>query len=181
MMQADSEVLAKVLSTEAEKAQKLSIIFGPWWRHYAVPYEFVATLYCERDFCLYCGGQLGSISLLGAGVDISHLAHLDHMDPLFRGGEESIRNAVYCCEKCNISKGRRLFTEWMSSLEEPHRSLAANIYEAKHGHPARDFAVGTRQIRLTRPRYELGLDIRVIQKLFPKPIVSGPPHRSLSR
>ena len=38
------DVATEMLASEASKARKLEILFGPWWRHYAVPYEFPATL-----------------------------------------------------------------------------------------------------------------------------------------
>lgn len=39
------------LAIERVKLRKLEILFGSWWRHYAVPYEFRVTLYCENEHC----------------------------------------------------------------------------------------------------------------------------------
>jgi hypothetical protein len=168
----------QTLADEVAKARKLEIIFGPWWRHYAVPYEFLATLYLDRSTCPYCGGPLGLHALFtqdGVAKDAS--AHLDHMDLLSRGGEDSIRNAAYVCSGCNLAKGRLLFVDWLEKLYPPYRERARQFYEDKHGHAPEAFHPGAKQPRLTLPRYELSFDEGVLLKLFPKPIVSGPPIR----
>ncbi len=171
--------LAEMLADEPAKARKLEIIFGPWWRHYAVPYEFPATLYTERSTCPYCGGPLGSLALLAPEMnEESRSAHLDHMDPLSRGGEDSIRNAVYVCGDCNLAKGRRLFVDWLEMLDPRRRELARQVYIDRHGHAPEIFHAGAKQPRLTLPRRELSFDESVLRKLFPKPIVSGPPTRA---
>lgn len=170
--------LAVMLAEEAAKAKKLEVLFGPWWRHYAVPYEFPATLYVERSTCPYCGGPLGVLALLAPDTtEESQSAHLDHMDPLSRGGEDSIRNALYVCRDCNMAKGKRLFINWLDKLDCTRRAPVRQIYEMKHGHAPEAFQPGTKQARLTLPRYELAFDEGVLRKLFPKPIVSGPPVR----
>ena len=170
--------LATLLAEEAVKVRKLEIIFGPWWRHYAVPYEFPATLYTERSRCPYCRRPLGVPGALAAvPIDQAEPAHLDHMDPLSRGGEESVRNAVYCCGACNLAKGRRLFADWLTRLDTTGQVLAREIYQSKHGHSPEMFQIGKKQPRLTLPRHELMLGENVLRRLFPKPIVSGPPVR----
>lgn len=178
MTAADSDSLAKMLADEAAKARKLEVIFGPWWRYYAVPYEFPATLYLERSTCPYCDGPLGMLALLTLdSTPQSPSAHLDHMDPLSHGGEDSIRNTVYVCRDCNLAKGRRLFIDWLEKLDPAHRERARQVYEVKHRNAPEEFRPGSKQPRLTLPRYELSLDESVLRKLFPKPIVSGPPAR----
>lgn len=177
-MTSGQDLLSTLLADEAAKARKLEILFGPWWRHYAVPYEFPATLYVERSNCPYCDEPLGTLAcLMPEASSGSQSAHLDHMDPLSRGGEDSIRNALYACKDCNLSKGRRLFVGWMGVLDTAHRQLARNIYEDMHGHAPEVFEPGRKQPRLTLPRHELSFDENVLRKLFPKPIVSGPPCR----
>jgi hypothetical protein len=104
-------------------------------------------------------------------------AQLDHMDPLSRGGEDSVRNAVYACRECNLTKGRRLFVDWLETLDPAQRARARQIYEDKHRHAPEEFRPGAKQPRLTLPRHELSFDESVLRKLFPKPIVSGPPAR----
>jgi len=172
------ELVAR-LQDEQAKARKMEIIFGVWWRHYALPYEFAHTLYAERSSCPYCGGTLGPFYLPAEGSQPSFVgrAQMDHMDPLSLGGEESIRNAVYICYACNMAKGRRLFTAWLDRLNEPHRSFARQLYVARHGHGPEAFLRASKQSRLTLPRRELQFDESVLRQLFPKPIVSGPPQR----
>lgn len=167
--------LEQLLAVEQAKARKLQIIFGTWWRHYAVPYEFPVTLYLEQPDCPYCSGPLGGLSTIPEIMSGLQAAHLDHMDPLSRGGEDSIRNAIYVCGGCNLAKGRRLFTDWLSKLPPHVRDTVRSLYEEKHGHAVEAFMPGRRQARLTLPRPELAFDERVLLQLFPKPIVSRPP------
>ncbi len=170
--------LALKLDEEAAKARKLEILFGPWWRHYAVPYEFPATLYVAQSSCPYCGGRLGPLPTLSPeAVEEGQSAHLDHMDPLSLGGEDSVRNALYACRACNLAKGKRLFVDWLAMLTPAHWESARQIYQEKHGHTPESFVPGSKQARLSLPRLELSLDEAVLRRLFPKPIVSGPPVR----
>ena len=157
------------------KARKLDVIFGPWWRHYAVPYEFPATLYVERSTCPYCNGPLGVLALFKPedGAE-GQSVHLDHMDPLSRGSEDSIRNAIYAFRNCNLAKGRRLFIDWLEKLDSAHRERACQIYEDKHSYAPDVFLPGRTQPRLTLPRHKLSFDESVLRKLFRKPIVSKP-------
>jgi 5-methylcytosine-specific restriction endonuclease McrA len=55
---------------------------------------------CRRfdDRCAYCGG-LGPL-------------HREHVVPVSRGGQHSIGNLLPACQKCNLSKGRKLLVEW---------------------------------------------------------------------
>jgi len=168
--------LEDLLIQEKAKIRKLEIIFGQWWRHYALPYELRWTLWTERTTCPYCACTLGTWPHEVEDQQSPRTtAHIDHMDPLTRGGEESIRNAVYACGRCNSAKGNRLFVDWVARLSEPHCSLARVIYSAKHGHPPEEFRPGQRQPRLTLGRLELQFEENVLARLFPKPIVQGPP------
>lgn len=183
MSQAPTDRLADLVSGEAAKARKLEIIFGPWWRHYAVPYEFPATLYLERNSCPYCGQPLGSLSVLDPDRSDAptEAAQLDHMDPISKGGEDSIRNTIYVCRSCNSAKGNRLFVAWLEKLPADLADGARRLYTEKHGHPPEAFIQRRRQARLTLPRIELSLEEDVLRRLFPKPIVSGPPQGAISQ
>ena len=170
--------LALKLDDEATKTRKLEILFGPWWHHYAVPYEFPATLYVAQSTCPYCGGRLGPLPILEPeAAEEGQSAHLDHMDPLSLGGEDSVRNALYVCRACNLAKGKRPFVDWLAMLTPTYREIARRIYQEKHGHAPEAFVPGGKQARLTLPRLELSFDETVLRRLFPKPIVSGPPVR----
>jgi hypothetical protein len=97
------------------------------------------------------------------------------MDPLSKGGEDSIRNAVYVCAQCNMAKGSRLFIEWLGKIPVEQREKARQVYMAKHGNPPEDFRKARKNVRLTLPRIELQFSEAVLRRLYPKPIVSGPP------
>jgi len=172
----DSPDLEVLLRHEQAKIRKFEIIFGKWWRHYAVPYELRWTLWAERAHCPYCAKPLGARpSPAEHDSRTAVTAHIDHMDPLTRGGEESIRNAVYACGRCNSAKGNRLFVDWLTHLREPHRTSAREIYSEKHGHAPEAYTAGRRLPRLTLVRLELEFDEAVLRKLYPTPLVKGPP------
>jgi hypothetical protein len=163
---------------EALKGRKLAILFGPWWRHYAVPYEFRWMLYTERNACPYCGGALGPFAAERFELEGAQpTAQLDHMDPLVRGGADSLCNALYVCAGCNQAKGRRLFVDWLARLPAEFAAQAAALYTTLHGYAPEAFTPGSRQPRLALPRLELRLDESVLRHLFPHPIVQGPPRR----
>jgi hypothetical protein len=168
-----TEMLEAALEAEQGKVRKLEIIFGVWWRHYATPYEFRWTLFAERQHCPYCGALLESPA--DGGDSAFGDMHLDHMDPLSLGGEDSIRNAVYVCARCNMAKGRRSFVDWLTQLSSEQSALARQIYIDKHGDLPENFTRSTKSQRLTLPRIELQYNEAVLRRLFPKPIVDGPP------
>src|SRR3989304_546005 len=49
-------------------------------------------------WCPYCGKDL-----------TRNNTHLDHMNPLSKGGTHSAYNIIPCCSQCNRKKGARLF------------------------------------------------------------------------
>ncbi len=161
------------LKRELLTIKKLRILYGQYWRHYAAPELFHASLQDERDFCPYCGTWFDQIT---PNTFNEAPIHLDHMDPLDKGGENSIRNAVLCCGPCNIQKGKRSFLDWLKMLEPQYRKLARAIYRHKHGHPPEAFIAG-----LSTRRDALHLEatlrkpIAELRKLFPRPVFHGPP------
>lgn len=171
------EELQAKLDAEQEKIRKFRILFGPWWPHYALPHELKWTLYAEHDSCPYCFAPLQ----IAVGQEIQDfedtVRHIDHMDPLSRGGEESFRNAICACSRCNMAKGRRLFADWLAQIPEPNRIHARAAYIQKLGRAPEEFQPGPRQARLSLMRVELRFDEKVLRTLFPKPVVQGPPKR----
>ena len=167
------------LAEEAAKIRKFQIVYGRWWPHYAGPYELRWTLFAERGTCPYCCRPLE----LPAEEDLmppgAHLLapHIDHMDPLARGGEESMRNAVYACAACNLAKGSRLFAQWLRLLPAARQSAAREIYVAKHGHSPEAFEPAAKRSRMMLPRVDVRFDESVLKRLYPKPAVQGPPRR----
>ncbi len=157
------------LRRELITKQKLRIIYGKHWRHYAVPEFFRANLHDERDFCPYCGSWFDEIT---PNTFNNSPLHLDHMDPLDKGGENSIRNVVVCCGPCNIHKGKRAFLDWLAILEPKYRTLARAIYRHKHGQPPESFIPG-HSTKCGWPYLQLTLykPVAELQQLFPKPVV----------
>jgi len=60
------------------------------------------------DKCPYCHGVLGSFT----GKDA---AHLDHIHPVSKGGQSTIQNLVYICQKCNSSKSDQTLNSFIRS------------------------------------------------------------------
>lgn len=79
----------------------------PQYAHYAEPHiPRRKKLYTKKrltgeEVCAYCGKKLTRQN-----------ATLDHVIPLSRGGDDSPRNLVWCCLKCNREKGSQLLSEW---------------------------------------------------------------------
>jgi 5-methylcytosine-specific restriction endonuclease McrA len=53
------------------------------------------------EVCAYCGVKLST-----------YTATIDHVIPLSRGGTDFKWNLVWCCKRCNKSKGSKLLSEW---------------------------------------------------------------------
>lgn len=161
------------MDNEQKNIRKLRIVYGDYWRHYALPEYFDTSLRNERAFCPYCGTDFANVvpeKFTGRSV------HLDHMDPLELGGEHSVRNVVYCCGPCNISKGKRPFSKWLNMLDDVCRDLSRNIYKEKHGHDPEDFVEGCNYGRGTRDlEFATEQSEEELRRLFPKPKADGPP------
>lgn len=76
---------------------------------YGVAHEaYSRTAILERwgHACAYCG---------------KHATHLDHVEPLSKGGADVESNIVPACASCNLSKGAKTLAEWSESfgLEPP--------------------------------------------------------------
>lgn len=171
------EELQARLDAEQGVIRKLQILYGRWWPHYTLPHELKWTLYAEHNSCPYCSAPLQIAADLGVQDLKDSVRHIDHMDPLSRGGEESFRNAICVCAKCNMTKGRRLFADWLVTLPEPNQATARAIYMQKLGRAPEEFQPGPKQVRLALMRAEFGFDERVLRTLYPKPVVRGPPKR----
>ena len=169
------------LEEEKAKIPKLKIIYGEYWKHWAFPHDFEATLHEERNFCPYCGKPLPPqyMSKRQAVGPFRGRAHLDHMDPLSKGGEDSIRNVVYVCDRCNNDKLKLLFTEWLKKLLPEFRELARNIYVQKHGHEPEQFEAGDPVPRTDGLTAELFLDEQELKEMYPRPIFDGPPSNKI--
>lgn len=68
--------------------------------------EQIEALYEEQDeLCAYCD------------VPLNGNYHIDHVQPLSRGGSNFIENIVISCPTCNLSKGSKTLEEWRTWLE----------------------------------------------------------------
>lgn len=72
------------------------------WVRETVPAAVARTVY-ERDgeVCAYCGTNEGPF-------------HLDHIQPVSKGGKNTAENLTVACNSCNSSKGSKTVEEWQS-------------------------------------------------------------------
>lgn len=162
----------KALREEIENIAKLQVVYGIWWRHYAEPEYFYSTLLAERDFCPYCGTNLSEVVNPAFS---SNPIHLDHMDPLFRGGEHSIRNTINCCAPCNLQKRNMSFQRWIQKIKPEMRESVRQIYIDKHGHTPEEFEEGAPVSKGGRPELVVFSTLEMLKREYPEPIVTGPP------
>jgi 5-methylcytosine-specific restriction endonuclease McrA len=157
--------------------RKLKILYGEYWQHYATPGDFRYILFQERTQCPYCGRALAVLDDTQSTVKrfLATGAHLDHMDPLAKGGEDSIRNVVFICNDCNIKKRDALFLEWLDMLEPEYKRLARALYIEKHRHAPEKFKPSEPTFRTKGVSADLLLSEEELLELYPKPIVDGPP------
>jgi 5-methylcytosine-specific restriction endonuclease McrA len=65
-----------------------------------IAYSRTAILVRWRYRCAYCDQRA---------------THLDHVEPLSRGGSDVESNIVPACAGCNLSKGAKTLAEWVGS------------------------------------------------------------------
>lgn len=138
---------------EEKYVRQLIATYGDAWQAHALPHFLWSKLREERDFCPYCGESLNKLEAFSSwnseGKFIQFL-HLDHMEPLQLGGEDSFRNAVIVCHDCNLKKGKALFKEWLPKLEPKFREIARAIYLSKMGCSPEDFEPGQPTERVSK-------------------------------
>lgn len=64
--------------------------------------------------CMYCGDTAGPF-------------HLDHVVPRSRGGPDHPRNIVRACQRCNLSKGDKLPSEWRPHVPPEVRDIERRV------------------------------------------------------
>lgn len=102
--------------------------------------EHAISLMEGRDFCLYCGSRIEkAYDWTPEGNSERTYLHLDHMDPVSLGGEDSQTNTVYCCVSCNLKKGNKLYSDWLKELKPECREISRKIYIQKHGREPEGF------------------------------------------
>ncbi len=66
----------------------------------------------KRRQCFYCGKRLAF-----------HLATVDHVKPLSKGGYDRMSNVVISCGDCNRAKGNKDIMEFLKSLNWRRQSI----------------------------------------------------------
>lgn len=162
---------------KANVLRNLWAAYGAWWKHYTPPLGWKELLRSEGDNCPYCGVVLTDWQVV---LSVS-TAVVDHMDPLSLGGEDSLRNAVCCCARCNSLKKNKSFTKWLTELSSECRSLSREIYEFKHKHPPEAFVQGAQELRMGHIPMFLELDELQFNKDLRGrlPLVNEPPSQYL--
>lgn len=116
-----------------------------------------------RDFCLYCGKKIEkAYDWTIEGRPSRTYLHLDHMDPLSRGGKDAKCNSVYCCVTCNIKKRDKLFSDWLNELMPKYRRLSRSVYTAKHRREPEEFTPSASEIVVT---IDLNKALRELEQL----------------
>lgn len=158
---------------EINIARNLWAAYRGWWKHYTTPRGWAALLRTESENCPYCGCFLTDEH----PPRIASTAVIDHMDPLSLGGEDSLRNAVYCCNHCNGKKKNKLFTRWLDELQEPFKKHSRTLYVFKHEHKPEEFEAGSFQIRVEGVLNFLLFDEKQFNKEFKGmlPVANEPP------
>ena len=94
--------------------------------------------------CGYCG-KTGD----GTGID-GRPWHLDHVDPISRGGADNLANIVKCCAPCNLKKGNK---QWVPQPET--LCGTGQIYDPKTATISSPFVGSPHQERYHTRNYEL--------------------------
>lgn len=109
----------RVMSHHAQRAERI-----------AETSDGTLTIPCIRELkrrttrCAYCDAAMFSSDKV-----------TDHMIPLCRGGEHSLRNLVICCRLCNARKASLAYEEWVDRIEPEHRARVVALYELRYGMP----------------------------------------------
>lgn len=69
----------------------------------------INCFYCGKEGIIFkCNHRVHEkrpLSIYGSGTDVMHF---DHVIPLCAGGKNTAENIVISCQKCNLSKGRKI-------------------------------------------------------------------------
>ena len=108
----------------------------------------VRELMDGREACLYCGTVIPRPRDYNeSGTVTKTHVHMDHMDPVSRGGydpfaydveigdfsENTKRNIAFCCSVCNLRKSDMLYVQWLKVIPPENRELAREVYRNRNG------------------------------------------------
>lgn len=74
--------------------------------------------------CWYCG-----VSVLGPEAAAHVFPHIEHQQPLCRGGTEHPSNLVPACHRCNAAKGRLTLEEYRVVVFERRLAVLHDFFE----------------------------------------------------
>lgn len=157
----------------ANISRNLWAAYRGWWKHFTSPRGWVPLLRTESENCPYCGCFLTDDPPPRA----SSTAVIDHMDPLSLGGEDSLRNAVFCCNRCNGIKKNKPFIRWLAELQDPFQKHSWALYVFKHEHQPDAFEAGPFEFRTEGVPMFLEFDERQFKRELRGmlPLTDGPP------
>jgi len=120
------------LNEELTIAKTIYKKYKEQWDKICHPSWLYTFLYNEFDECIYCGGKF----IQTVNKDKKYL---DHMDAISLGGEDSIRNAVFVCNRCNSMKRNLMFHDWLKIIPRERKRIAHAFYQRRHGYKPNDF------------------------------------------
>ncbi len=91
---------------QERRAKKLQLAVDP-----GISVEALASR--DGASCAYCGQGM-TFERAERGAYAPSKATIDHVIPISRGGAHIWSNVCLSCWRCNLSKGNRLLTEWVS-------------------------------------------------------------------
>ena len=91
--------MLNVVLAHRRRAKILSVSDG------TVTVQAIQEMFLQFRHCPYCGIDL-----------IPSNRHLDHKDPLSRGGLHTITNLIPCCKSCNHKKSSKPYEKWLAEI-----------------------------------------------------------------
>jgi len=63
------------------------------------------------------GGECQGCGIEGDNLPLDEVFHVDHKQPVARGGSEALQNKQLLCRKCNLRKGSMSWDEWQDEIK----------------------------------------------------------------
>lgn len=76
----------------------------------------IAEQFSILNICPYCGQQIDK-----------ETAHADHIYPVSKGGHSSIKNMVFICSTCNLSKGEKTLNQYITTVGHDRKFIEKNL------------------------------------------------------
>lgn len=111
-LRSEAEVLRDLMRARAKSARRNGLVM---LTDGTIAIEHVRG----AESCLYCAAKLTKLNRV-----------VDHMQPIALGGVHSASNVAQVCFKCNMAKGSKSWSEWLSQLAPEHRARAERHAES---------------------------------------------------